>query len=318
MRRGILSVVICLWIAIGAPAAFGGPCAPANDPFAPNGIMPSGRFAGQCLDISQRRSFRILTKEEAGTIVPPSELVNFDRSVFLANVGHDGKFWVGKFPKDGVDVLTFLVERFPPRWLAAHSMLRFDFKPGFEPVLFPQVREAGDAPVKLRSFVLSVEGVPLIDGPSFGPITALQEYFGLAKRIVSLDQKVKQVVLDEEDLVRQYRIKLAGKELDAFWMMALHDLHDPEMQQIYHLLKRNCMNALFEVFDHYLGRARYLRNRIATFLPTVTRSALKNRGLWDREVTLATLNDEVYSGRAATYCKDLMLPPDSNLVRVRD
>lgn len=261
----------------------------ANDPFEPNGGMPSGPFKGKCLVTEERRSFRVLTLEEAAKVVPAGEL-NPDLQ-WVANVNHQGKFWVAGLPKkDGIADIVFQVEHFPPEVIAAHTELRINFKPDRKLRLYPQVGTA--APVELSAIILSVEAVPMRGGPTYDLIKGVQGYFGIASRLVSLEDKVAHIVFDARDTTDQYLLKIKGDELDRFWQLALARLNDPEMQNMYDTLRHSCTNSLFEVLDEFQGRTRGWRNRAVTAMPILAKQALEYRSLIDE--TLPTLNEEFH------------------------
>ncbi len=303
-----------LFLLVGS--ALGGDCPGAsNDYFAPSGRMPKGKFVGNCLEV-HKRSFRILSTDDAKHVVP-DEIANSlgDRSTFIANISHDGDFWTAALPKEGgIESLTFLVERFEPRWLAAHTMIRVDFA---EPVTLFSQTTPGKAPKKLKSLILSIEALAYQGGPSFGPISTLGQGFALATRIQSLEDRVAMAIKEEKNLVRQYRLGFSAAERDSFWWALLKRVHDPEMTQMYNLINRNCMNVLFQAIDQVLARARGVLSRIATFYPVTTRSALVNRGILD-ETKIPTLNEELTEAENTSkraVCPMSLLPEAETVVR---
>ena len=301
-----------------ATSASGAECAPSSDPFAPSGIMPSGSLAGQCLeinhgvgdpDIPKRRSFRALTPKEASKVIPQSVIDSADPDIrYIANISHDGDFWVGMFhDQDAIESLSFQIEHFPPELLAAHVELRFNLKAGKSVRLFSQTDRL-KPPTKISNFLMTVEGVPVVGGPKFNLKDALKDKFGLAKRIVSLKDKVDTVVFKEMNTVDQIPIAFNAEQRNRFWKMALEDLSDPEMMETYHLIRKNCTNSIFELLDHFLGRERKLINRIATTIPTVARRSLALRKIIDTEIELQTLNEEFGGPSRALACESLLKP----------
>ena len=85
------------------------------------------------------------------------------------------------------------------------------------------------------------------------------------------------------------------EQKEALWEIALKDLHDPEMKGIYHLLKKNCTNSMFELLDHFIKRERGFGPRMMTTVPVWSERALKIRKLLSETKKLKTLNEE-YSG----------------------
>ena len=270
----------------------------AEDPFAPSGVMPSGPYAGRKLETNTKRSFRIISPEEAKLRIP-AEVVERAKSIkgtrFIANIGHFKKFWVGIFPPGSeIESIYFEMERFPPKWLAAHTELRINLKPGSEVILYPQ-EHAEYAPVKISNFVLSVEGVPMVDGPRFDMIQTMQDKFGLAKRLISVDERIRWSIIHEKHTVEEFALDLLPEQKEALWEIALKDLHDPEMTGIYHLLKKNCTNSMFELLDHFIKRERGVGPRMMTTVLVWSERALKIRKLLLETKKLKTLNEE-FSG----------------------
>jgi hypothetical protein len=316
-NRGVRKFVILIALCISVSAS-GSECTAGYDPFSPSGIMPSGSMAGRCLeinhqvgdpDIPKRRSFRTLTPEEASKVVPLEVIAAADPDIrYIANVSHDGDFWVGMFHEmDAIESISFQVERFPPEWIAAHTELRFNLKAGKSVRLFSQT-DPLKAATEISNFIMTVEGVPVVGGPKFNLVDALKDKFGLAKRIVSLEDKVKTVIFKEMNTVYQYPLAFSADQKNGFWKMALEDLSDPEMKQVYHLLRKNCTNSLFELLDHFLGRERKLNSRVATTLSIFARRSLLNRKIIDTEVELETLNKEFNGPVRKLACKKLLDP----------
>lgn len=277
--------------------------------------MPKGRHVGKCLE-THKRSFRLIEPGDATRVVPHERVAQFGKnSQFVANVSHDGDFWTTAMPKtNGIESLTFLVERFKPRWLAAHTMLRVEFA---EPLVLYSQTSPSKAPVKLKSIILSVEALAFQGGPSFGPISTLGQGFALATRLQSLEDRIAQAITEEKNLVRQYRLAFTNAEKDLFWQTLLEAVHDPDMKDMYNLLNRNCMNVLFQGIDVVLGRARKLFNRIASFYPVNTKSALAARGILENE-SLKTLNQEIeLAAKEAkgVACPMNLLPESDTIVR---
>jgi hypothetical protein len=285
-----------------------------RDYFAPSGKMPSGKFIGKCLE-THKRSFRLVEPEAAAHVVP--EAVVRSRSAtsqFVANVSHDGDFWTAVLPKkDGIESLTFLVERFVPRWLAAHTMLRAEFT---EPVLLFCQTHPERAPVQLKNLILTVEALAYQGGPQFNPISTLGQGFALATRFQSLEDRVAQAIDIEKNTVRQYRLNLTNDEKDLFWWAVVNEVHDPDMKGMYNLINRNCMNVLFRAIDIVVGRARSFISRIATFYPLKTKSALAARGLLENR-EIHTLNQELIAEEKsirAKVCPMNLLPEAETIV----
>jgi hypothetical protein len=262
-----------------------------NDPFEPSGEMPSGKFKGKCLDTGNQRSYRILTLEEAAKVVPAPALTN--QLVWIANVNHQGKFWVGGFPKeDGIGDIVFQVEHFPPELVAAHTELRFNFKPQNKITLYPQMIGSTEPSTEISTVILSNEAIPMRTGPTYDLVKGTEGYYGLAIRMVSLEDKVQHIVFDMRDTTDQYRLKIEDSEINRFWDLAQAKDYDPKMQQMYDTLQHNCTNILFELIDSFQGHSRDTMDRATTALPIIAKEALNKRDFI--EATLPTLNAEFH------------------------
>ncbi len=223
---------------------------------------------------------------------------------FIANIAHDGDFWVASIPKKDIfESVSFQVEHFPPaEWLIAHTELRFNLNERI--TLYSQTRPG--VKTSIKNFIVTVAAVQTVDGPDFDLLPAMQDYFALSKSIVSLNDKVATVVRDERNLVKQYPLKLDGEDLDRFWALLIERLHDPEFTELYHLFNRNCTNALFNVIDEFLGRERRRIDRIATTLPILSGGQLRRRKIVDLQKGMQTLNDEVNELTRPSVCRQVL------------
>lgn len=295
-RRGLQKTLILVIAALSVSSGFAraSDCtAFPHDPFAPNGRMPKpSKFAGECLLIDGRRSFRILTQAEAGQVVDMKQIAKPDQSQFIANIQTDGDFWVGVLPKDSVKDVIFQVEHFPPEIVAAHTQLRFQFKPGRAMKIFSQT-DTTKPPRELKEIIISVEAVPFKGGPEYDLYKGTKGYFGLAKRMVALKDKARYMTFDQDHTVDQFRLAFTAKETNELFQSTIKYLHDPEMTGIYHTLDVNCTNALFESLDLYLKRSRGLVTRAITALPIFAEKALKSRGLLGKKSKMPNLKDEL-------------------------
>jgi hypothetical protein len=284
-----MRIVILILLSALIPPASANDCLQSQrDIFAPSGKMPAGARSGECF-LPQRRSYRLIHPDQAATVIPSPQFERISKThSFIANVTHNKTFWIGAFPKDnGIESLEFMLERFKPRWLAAHSMLAVRFE---QPItLFPQ-NNLKTEPLQIRSLVLSIDAVPLKNGPSYDLLSALQDNFGVATRLESIDDRIHSGVRLSKNPIERYALNFTAEERLFFWHALIEELHDPEMSIVYHLIHRNCMNLLFKGVDRVLNRTRGIVNRIATFYPMFIKPALKHRRILENR-TLRTLNE---------------------------
>lgn len=264
----------------------------AQDPFEPDARIGSGPHAGECVDTTNYRSFRLLENSDVANL--PGAIATLDPTKyrFIANVQHFGKFWVAAIPSgDLVSRMIFQAEHFPPNWLAAHTQTRVDFKPGMEPLLFLQT-DFMAPPVKMSSLVLSNEAVPFRGGPAFNLITGIGGSFAFGKRLVSLPDEVEKI-RTAKHWTEQYELRFGTDERqNRFWNFALQVFNDPEMKQVYDTLEHNCSNSIYEAVDLFEGRSRGTWDRAETTMPLFFGYSLRSRALIDDHSELKSLNEE--------------------------
>ncbi|MEO0815234.1 MAG: hypothetical protein AAFY60_20405, partial [Myxococcota bacterium] len=130
-----------------APDIHDFPKLPVADPYDVPAYMPRGRFKGQELDLSKRRSVFTLAPEHHERYgVKPGE-------VAVANFFHKGagpdRHWVMRYrPEDLIRVTAQQVSR---PMFTGHAQVRFDFKPGRGPILVPQDQNSRAKPVRINS-----------------------------------------------------------------------------------------------------------------------------------------------------------------------
>jgi hypothetical protein len=190
--------------------------------------------------------------------------------------------------------VVFQIERFDPKWIAAHTQLRFDFK---SPVQLTRQVLGSLERTEVMSLVFSVEALPMRTGPSYDLIKGTQSYYGLSYRITSLDQKIQDVVLGEKNPVDQFALNLSAQKSQDLFTQILKNHSSKEITELYHTVDRNCTNVLFENLDQMLNKDRWLFNRATRALPILSPGLLYQRGLTDQhgnvyEPNMPTLGEE--------------------------
>lgn len=213
-----------------------------NDPFETDARMPAGPFQGQCLNSNQQRSVKILTETEAEPYGPiPGWLM-------VANVSHQRKFWVAKIPPNPVEDVIFHIEYFPAVVPAAHTQLRFHLKPGSEIILVPQATDEPPQEVHLSEIVYSVEAVTT-PGTSYDVVAGIRDYFGLAYRLVSLEDRVQLMILEKQHRVEQLKLIMSPEHKQKILENAIFVSDQAGLQFMYNSFTRNCTNELFKIID---------------------------------------------------------------------
>ena len=262
--------------------------------------MTEGPHEGKKIRTDLMRSYRILSEDEAALVIPLSKIKELEAEKgplsFYANVSHhaDGiknKFWVAVIPSaHPIKRVVFEITHFNPTLIAAHVFIRFDFEADSKPLLFSQT-EPGTDPIELSSLVISVEAAPVWSGPKYGPIAVMRPNFGLATRLVSLEDRVKKM-FREKDLTEQYEMILSSEQQQEFWKFGLTYLHDPEMKGIYHICANNCSTTLFEMIDAYQESTHTFIDKMLSALPVLDPTLLARRKLIDKRNPLITFNEE--------------------------
>ncbi len=272
----------------------------AQDPHAPSGLMPQGRNKGRPIEVDKQRSFKII-----------EQTLDKDGGVYrIANIAHGYRFYIGTIDLKNIERLVFQMEYFPPEWIAAHTQVRVDFKPDSPVQLTDQICGADCPQITAKSLVFSNEAVPVVGGPRYSLQKSIAPNFALAYRLLTLETKVAHQVGSEGNRVDQWEIILQSDKTRAGLVAQfLRDFHDPSMTQVYHLLKRNCTNTLFESIDRYLSNPRDWGDRFQTMMPIWSRHALRGRNLihreklepLEKEFANALSTEEVFGKRPETH-----------------
>jgi hypothetical protein len=254
-----------------------------NDPYEPDVRMPpkspwDDPSALPCIDVSAKRPVVLLN---AGGARAGGELR-------FANFFHADKFWIATVNPDHVESVYFVLELFPAIVPAAHSMLRFDMKPGHEATLVPQRVGDTTAPVKVKSLWYSVEAA----GPKgfqYDLVKGLLDNFGIIYRFISYDQVAVEAVRKLNHHVKQYKLRMRDGDGGRVMRYALDASVENGAKNFYNTITKNCTTEPYQALDKTLNYGTL--NDIRAFLtlhrkplPTLAEKALRSRGILDREV----------------------------------
>jgi hypothetical protein len=241
------------------------------------GVAPENR--GQGIDTSQKRPIHILSPKEAANLglrpaAPGETLV----SNFVAN----GKFYIARFPANGVSEVFAQKEYFDPGFpvgnqlnkmfgFSAHLQTRFEFnKPGKEVVLVPQDDPTNTSrTIKLHNILASGESIPAKGKSGFNPLKGLSGHYAYALRMVSMKDKYDERVTQQHHTIKQYRIKpvvnenvlIGGKHetpdmvrqtyLKSALQLSNNDYNSFKAGHpvMYNTLERSCVTGGLAIFD---------------------------------------------------------------------
>ena len=246
-------------------------CTFLGDKYESKALLPAGSHKGECADTTQARS-----------VIQVTEASALDKDIIrVANVGHNGSFWLAEFPKNGVEDVIFQMERFPAAVPAAHTQIRLKFKKESPVRLTDQLDPTKQ--IFLREFALSTEAIGQ-KGWKYDLIKGMKDEYLTAYRITSMADKYKWMVLTLKHSVEQWPLDLTEDEKQSILPAYVKRATEKGMLSTYHTLWRNCTNELFKVFDSTLryGGLRAIPvifTKINETYPVIVHGALNSRGL---------------------------------------
>ncbi len=249
-----------------------------QDPFEPRARLPKGPARGRCYDTRQHRPVVRLEGDVAGAFggASPETLV-------VANVFHDGAFWVARIPRSGVETVIFQLEYFPAIVPAGHTQLRVRFRQDAPVVLLGQTPRTRASRVEIRDLVLSVEALGQL-GYKYDLVEGVLDNFGAVYRMTSLEAKVVHMLIEQDHRVEQWPLALEPAEKRAILEHIAADSEARGLGTMYNTLFVNCTNEIVRILDSavtYTAREQVQRflAKVTEFYPNVIRTALIARGL---------------------------------------
>jgi len=284
------------------------------DPFSLNVRYTRGPRAGECMNLFDYRPAHLLTPEEAQQYAEKAQLPPpKPGEIWVANIWHRGKFWVVRIPEFAVEDVMVLKERFDPgipiidfmnkrRWFAAHAEVRFKLKKGKEAIFIPQKLDDNSGAIQLSDLVVSSEAVRP-RGEAFGPLKGNRDHYGIAKRVLSLDEAVDVSIRKLKHQIAQYPINVAAAQADQkrqeFLLSALKrsdrdwNSYRQGKPVYYNTEERNCISEAVDIFDEVTDYPRVSRaqENVPERRPRNLLPALSARGLLSNQ-PYPTLNRE--------------------------
>ena len=252
-----------------APAPRGEPASPPdpNDPFAVDAFMPKGPYSGMRIDTSVGRSVHILSPEEAAPYAPqPGEML-------VANVYHDGKFWIARVPADSVQDVIYQREHCGKLGPidGDHAQVRFVMKPGKEVTLVPQTRGDTSDPIQESDFVFTCEGSG-VPGTDWDLGHAALDHFVICYRLLPTSDK-RQAMTENGKLhpVDQWSLNLSDSDKQRVFASAMQEGTNAGLGNMYNTLTRNCTTEAVAALDAVIRP-----NALQLAAETVTGRALPN------------------------------------------
>lgn len=241
--------------------------------------------------------------EERVAILSPYGLEDDAGVRVLGNVGHvDGAFTVARIPDTAFDSAEafYLIESFEISGIqGSHGMVRVRFAaPVVE--LYEQYPASSTPVATTQDLILSVHAVT-VRGGSYDPLGAgLNDGMALARGVYSIENKVKDVLIQREHNVDQYKLRMSGDDIRRYFSNYNLGAPDRLFTTSYHTFSRNCGTELLQVFADAFPERGYpppatfdntpllealgdaLNGRmLPDIIPAKVRPALESRGLFD-------------------------------------
>lgn len=255
-----------------------------SDPYSPDVKMPTGDYAGQCLDTKLHRSAQKISENE--------------NEIVVANFQYEDQYYIARIPKNSVAKVIFNIVHFDtsiPFINAAHTQLRFVLKPGKTIVLDSQSTSRAPHRVEINDFILSVHG----DGPRGVDYSLIQ---GLNKNYIAVYRLIEtrtRALEDKSRKINQYKLYLNEEEASQVMLEAIYKSTKTGYLNIYHTMKLNCTTELFKVLDAALQKRYQLKKfkiNLCQILDPVEGPSLKAliyRNILVKNSKLETLNKEL-------------------------
>ncbi|HVK60423.1 MAG TPA: hypothetical protein VM432_02685 [Bdellovibrionales bacterium] len=286
---------------------------------------------GEELDLSQRRPVVNLS----GTLFYAK--YGDGRSTLIANLFHDGKFWIARVPNEGVKNVYFILSYFPPKilgqYVAAHSLLRFemdDARPVELVAEMPDEAELAklqslspseafkrlpnaleDSAHRLKNIAISAEAQWTKNDryKSYDLKRGLLNAYIQVVRVVSMEERFRNF-FDNGRPVNQIKLE-TDKPLSPILTEGLALSQRDGLTKVYNTLQYNCTTLAFDIVelglkakDPRVGEIRkYMQKRV----PILSPAKLKGYG-GETEVVPMQM-DSSLAAEALAALKDQVIVP---------
>jgi|GEM_PF-3700101 len=238
-----------------------------TDPFEePMRFETTGNL-GKCVDSCRFRRPRILAKGEKFRV---------------ANVLHEGKFWIAEInPRNAATIDAFFEDFLPS---VSHVALRVTFD---RPISL-RLQTNKKVTAETRELLLSVEAVlPAATGFEFNK--ARKGDYLLGYRLVTGEEAKRWMLGQKNHVVRVYRLKVNRQVLPTFLQLSLQKSEDHGFQVPYYLFSQNCSTSAFDLLDQATGSkpptgASWFSRAWPVSAPIGTLAYLKSAGLIESQL----------------------------------
>jgi hypothetical protein len=287
------------------------------DPYSMNIRFSEGPNEGKCLNLAKNRPAHILNANEALPYAPERG------EVVIANFWHQGKYWIAKFPVNSIQKIIAHKEYFDPgsktgallnrvTGFSAHFQNRFrtfDDKPV---TLYKQTGSDYSPQQRIRNVVFSAEAIMPANDGSFDIFRGFENRFAISMRVTSLQEKIRDMVVDQQHHVDQMPIKpLTNKSFPGYetaekvrqkYLKAFLENSESDYQamkaghpMMYDTDSVNCVSKGKDPYDKvnnplYNDVQKKLEDPKVKFNPMFIRQGLKARGMLNSILGIAAPN----------------------------
>lgn len=217
-----------------------------------NAKVAHGRFQGLFLNTAIRRPIHIMGAESTDAV---SKDLNAD-SIVVANIFHDGHFYVGRLPVAKLDSVSLLSAPFSP--VADHTMLKFNFDKKSPIELLAKINDRQDglrkvveivplsSPILIQDIVMTIDGTEPLGQKAWNMLDAIRGRYTIAYRLVTVSERFRWFVMRGTN-IEQTVLNLDPQEAQKTLRLGLFKSHTLSFSQKYRLLFANCTNLALKL-----------------------------------------------------------------------
>jgi hypothetical protein len=218
-----------------------------NGPFYKHVIMPDGPFKGQILDTKHLRGIVYLNGSTHQ--VPQAQAAIYG---YIANVHHNGKYYVARIPYNNFSSVDFIYEKFTDM-VGGHADLVYESsRPKSIELIYEIVDVATDKgyeyrrledPIRLSELVFSAEAVKVHGDKTKLTEGGITNKFAITYRLTSIPQRMNEPVIREGRKTTAIRVPYdPTTTTKSFWEMVARSSH-VGMSTNYNLITNNCITS---------------------------------------------------------------------------
>ena len=213
-------------------------------------VMPGGPFEGQLLDTSKIRGLVLLN--EATNILP--EPLSKSHG-YVANISHNGKFYVGRVSYEAPVGVSFVFEKFV-EMAGGHANLVYQFDKNAPLELLYEIKDLPlsikqrlvklEEPIRLDHIVLTAELVRAQGDNTGLKKGGLDSSFTLGYRMTSVPERLIESVITRAREVTAYDIPFQPHEVKTSFWQTVVTQSQIGMNTNYNLIVNSCITAAIE------------------------------------------------------------------------